>query len=440
MATKEQSAHTDAKAIAADAYLYAYALLFNYKTLFQQTTDPSFPGYIGGFNRYRHYSRGFTPADKDIVTPSNDTPYSWAWLDLRAEPMVVSVPAAGDRYYVLQWFDLYTHNFAYIGSRATGNEAGDYLFAGPGWNGEVPNGIKQVFNSETQFIGTLTRTSWTGPEDRDGLVAMQRQYRIRTLSEYTGGKPPEPAPSYQFPAWDEARANSIGFIDYLNFILRFSPAVPSEAEMLDRFAKIGVGAGRAFDPGTLDPQIRQAIEDGVKEGNDRLQATIAKTTSSVNLFGTREFLGKDYIMERAVGAAMGIYGNSKEEAYYTAYAHDADKKPLDGSKNYVLHFAKDQVPPVKFFWSMTMYNLPQRLLVENALNRYAIGSRTPGLKTNPDGSVDIYLQSKSPGSDKESNWLPSPPTGAYYVILRMYGPQGALLNGSWASPQPALQK
>jgi hypothetical protein len=440
MATKEHSAHTDAKAIAADAYLYTYALLFNYKTLFQQTMDPSFPGYIGGFNRYRHYSRGFTPADKDIVTPSNDTPYSWAWLDLRAEPMIVSVPAAGDRYYVLQWFDLYTHNFAYIGSRATGNEAGDYLFAGPGWSGEVPKGIKQVFHSETQFIGTLTRTSWTGPEDRDGLVAMQRQYRIRALSEYTGGRPPEPAPTYQFPAWDEARANSIGFIDYLNFILRFSPAVPSEAEMLNRFAKIGIGAGRAFDPATLGPQIRQAIEDGVKEGNDRLQATIARTTSSVNLFGTREFLGEDYIMERAVGAAMGIYGNSKEEAYYTAYALDADKKPLDGSKNYVLHFSKAQVPPVKFFWSMTMYNLPQRLLVDNAINRYAIGSRTPGLKTNPDGSVDIYLQSKSPGTDKESNWLPSPSTGAYYVILRMYGPQGALLNGSWIAPQPALQK
>ena len=129
-------APSEAKAIAADAYLYAYGMLYNYKTLFQQTADPSFPGYIGGFNRYRHYSRGFTPADKDIVTPSNDTPYSWAWLDLRAEPMVVSVPASPERYYVLQWFDLYTHNFAYIGSRATGTDTGDYLFAGPGWNGE----------------------------------------------------------------------------------------------------------------------------------------------------------------------------------------------------------------------------------------------------------------------------------------------------------------
>jgi hypothetical protein len=429
-------APAEAKAIVAEAYLYAYPMLYNYKTLFQQTADPSFPGYIGGLNRFRHYSRGFTPADNDIVTPSNDTPYSWAWLDLRAEPMVVSVPAASDRYYVLQWFDLYTHNFAYIGSRATGTEAGDYLFAGPDWQGETPKGIKKVFRSETQFIGTLTRTSWSGPEDRDGLVAIQQQYRIRPLSEYTGAKPPAPAPVYQFPAWDEARASSSGFIDYLNFVLQFSPPVASEKAAMDRFAKIGIGPGRSFNAAALDPATREAIKAGVKDGNDQLQATIAKTTSSVDLFGTREFLGTDYVMRRALGAAMGLYGNSKEEAYYTAYAVDSAKQALDGSKSYILHFAKDQVPTVKFFWSMTMYDLPGRQLVANPISRYAIGSRTPGLKTNADGSVDIYLQAKSPGADKEANWLPSPSKGPFYMILRMYGPEGKLIAGGWQAPQP----
>jgi hypothetical protein len=430
----------EARAIAADAYLYAYPMLYNYKTLFQQTADPSFPGYIGGFNRWRHYSRGFTPADKDIVTPSNDTPYSWAWLDLRAEPMVVSVPASPDRYYVLQWFDLYTHNFAYIGSRATGTEAGDYLFVGPGWNEETPKGIKQVIRSETQMIGTLTRTSWTGEEDRGGLVAMQRQYRIRPLSEYTGARPPVPAPTFQFPAWDEARANSIGFIDYLNFILQFTPAVASEKPAMERFARIGIGPGRAFNGATLDPATRDAIEAGVKDGNDRLQATIAKTTSSVDLFGTREFLGTDYVMRRALGAAMGLYGNSKEEAYYTAYATDSAKQALDGNKNYVLRFSKEQVPTVRFFWSMTMYDLPGRQLVANPISRHAIGSRTKGLKTNADGSVDIYLQAKSPGADKESNWLPTPTKGPFYMVLRMYGPEGAVAAGKWQAPQPTVAK
>jgi hypothetical protein len=142
-------------------------------------------------------------------------------------------------------------------------------------------------------------------------------------------------------------------------------------------------------------------------------------------------------MRRAVGAAMGIYGNSKEEAFYTPYAVDADKQPLDGSKNYVLHFAKDQAPPVKFFWSMTMYDLPGRLLVDNPNDRYAIGSRTDGLKTNADGSIDIYLQGTSPGADRESNWLPSLAEGPYYLVLRMYGPEEALADGRWQAPQPA---
>ena len=223
---------SEAQKVASEAYLYAYPMLYNYKTLFQQVMDPSFPGYIGGFNRFRHYHRGFTPADTDIVTPNNDTPYSWAWLDLRAEPMVVSVPASPDRYYVLQWFDLYTHNFAYIGSRATGIEAGNYLLAGPGWHAPTPPKINQVLRSETEIVGTLTRTAWTGESERDGLVAMQRQYRVRPLSEYLGEKPPEPAPVFLFPAWDEARAKSIAFIDYMNFILRFTPTVPPEAEMM----------------------------------------------------------------------------------------------------------------------------------------------------------------------------------------------------------------
>ena len=436
-----QTVSTDeAKKIATEAYLYAYPMLYNYKTLFQQSADPSFPGYVGGFNRFRHYSRGFTPADMDIVTPSNDTPYSWAWLDLRTEPMVVSVPASPDRYYVQQWFDLYTHNFAYIGSRVTGTAAGDYLFVGPNWNGETPAGITKVLRSETEIIGTLTRTSWSGTADRDGLVAMQRQYRIRPLSEFTGGKPPQPAPTFQFPAWDEARANSIGFIDYLNFLLRFAPVVESEKAIMERFAKIRIGPGRAFDPGTVEPATRAAIEAGIKEGASKLQAELAKTTSSVDLFGTRAFLGPDYVMRRAVGAAIGIYGNSKEEAYYTAYSVDASKQPLDGSKRYVLRFSKDQVPPVKFFWSMTMYDLPDRLLVDNQIQRYAIGSRTQGLKTNADGSVDIYLQSTSPGVDKESNWLPTPKQGPFFMVLRMYGPEGKLAAGEWQAPQPTVAK
>jgi hypothetical protein len=426
----------ETKTIAADAYIYGYAMLYNYKTMFQQAVDPSFPGYIGGFGRFRHYARGFTPADANIVTPSNDTPYSWAWLDLRAEPWIVSVPAI-DRYYVLQWFDLYTHNFAYLGSRATGSGAGNYLFAGPNWKGEVPKGITKVIRTETEFIGTLTRTSWTGPEETEVLKAIQSQYRLMPLSEFAGTKPPPPAPTLAFPAWDEARASSPEFISYLNFLLQFCPPPEAEKDLRARFAKIGIGAGRAFDAA---PETKAALVAGIVDGKKRLDECIAATKSSADIFGTREFLGEDFAMKRAVAAAMGIYGNSKEEAYYTPYVADADGKTLDGTKRYVIHFTKEQVPPVKFFWSMTMYNLPQRLLVANPINRYAIGSRTPGFKVNADGSADVYLQSASPGKDKKSNWLPTPDKGPYYMVLRMYGPKGTLADGTWKTPLPTLQK
>jgi len=429
----------ETKTIASDAYIYGYAMLYNYKTMFQQAVDPSFPGYVGGFGRFRHYSRGFTPADADIVTPSNDTPYSWAWLDLRAEPWVVSLPAI-DRYYVLQWFDLYTHNFAYLGSRATGSGAGNYLFAGPNWNGEVPKGITKVIRAETDFIGTLTRTSWTGPEETEVLKAIQAQYRLMPLSEFAGTKPPPPAPTLAFPAWDEARAASPDFITYLNFMLQFCPMPEAEKAMRERFATIGIGAGRAFDAAALAPGTKAALVAGIEDGKKRIDERIAATKSSADIFGTREFLGDDFAMKRAVAAAMGIYGNSKEEAYYTPYVADADGHTLDGTKRYVIHFAKEQVPPVKFFWSMTMYNLPQRLLVANPIDRYAIGSRTPGFKLNADGSADIYLQSASPGKDKESNWLPTPEKGPYYMVMRKYGPEGSLANGTWKAPLPAIQK
>ena len=374
----------ETKSVAADAYIYGYALLYNYKTMFQQAVDPSFPGYIGGFGRFRHYSRGFGPADTDIVTPSNDTPYSWAWLDLRTEPWVVSLPAI-DRYYVLQWFDLYTHNFAYLGSRATGSSAGNYLFAGPSWKGDVPKGISKVIRAETDFIGTLTRTSWTGPEETEVLKAIQAQYRLMPLSEFAGTKPPPPAPTLAFPAWDEARATSVDFITYLNFVLQFCPMPNAEKNMRERYATIGIGAGWVFDAATLDPETKAALVAGIEDGKKRIDERIAATESSADIFGTREFLGEDFAMKRAVAAAMGIYGNSKEEAYYTPYVADADGQTLDGTKRYVIHFAKEQLPPVKFFWSMTMYNLPQRLLVANPINRYAIGSRTPGFKLNADG-------------------------------------------------------
>lgn len=430
----------EARAIAKEAFIYAYAPIQGYQTLYNQTQNPEFPGYVGGFGRYRHYARVATPADKDIVSPNNDTPYSWAWLDLRREPVVFKVPAVPkDRYNVFQWFDLYTHNFAYVGVRATGFEAGNYLFAGPNWKGEVPPGIAKVFRAETDIIGTLTRTSIDGESDVPNVRALQQQYVLMPMSEFAGQQPPPPAPAVAFPKWDEKKALSAGFIGYLNFLLQFGqPIHPSEAAMMERFAKIGIGAGKAFDPARLDTALLAAIEQGAQDGFAAIKEFAAKQTSSANLFGTREFLGENLAMKRNAAAMLGIYANSKEEAYYAAYQLGDDGKPLTAKTDrYVLRFPPGELPPVKFFWSLTMYSVPDRFLVANPINRYSIGNPTAGLKPDADGGLTLYIQAQSPGADKEPNWLPAP-AGPFFMVIRMYGPEPRILSGDWK--EPALKR
>ena len=423
----------EAKAIASEAFIYAYAMLYNYKTLNDQTQNQFFPGYIGGFGRFRHYSESYTPADKDIVTPNNDTPYSWAWLDLRSEPWVLSVPEMPkDRYNVFQWFDLYTHNFAYVGVRATGYDAGSYLFTGPGWDGEVPPGITKVFRSESQFIGTLTRTSTKGPEDTPEVRAIQRQYVLQPLSEFAGGLAPAPAPDIHWPIWDEERALSADFISYLNFLLQFIEPHPSEKKLFKRFSRIGIGPGRSFNLKSLPKDIQVALQDGAEGGLKEIQTEIEKTKSSVALFGTREYLNNEY-MRRAVGANMGIYGNSVAEAFYNTWPLDTEGKPLNGKNQYEIRYEKGAFPPVNLFWSVTMYSYPQRLLVANEIDRYSIGDRTKGFKPAEDGSLTIYVQNKAPKGGKKDNWLPAP-AGPFYIVGRFYGPKDSLADGSYKIP------
>jgi hypothetical protein len=431
--TKEISPD-EARSITKEAWLYAYAPIQGYQTFFNQTQNKNFPGYVGGINRFRHYSRTATPADKDIVTPNNDTPYSWAWLDLRAEPIVLSLPAVlAPRYYVNQWFDLHTHNFAYTGVRATGREAGNYLFAGPNWNGSLPDGITQVFRAETDFVGTLTRTQLNGPDDISDMQELQINYKLTPLSQFIGQASPQAAPDVEWPAWDAGKAEGISFIYYLNALLPLMPIVPSEKDMFERFAKIGIAPGRKFDPEKLDAKIRAAMEEGVIESAKELRETALKQTDSKAFFGTREELGEDYILERSMGAMLGIYGNTKEEAVYASQQTGPDGEVLDGNKHWVLRFEPGQLPPANEFWSITMYKLPERLLCENPINRYSIGDRTAGLKQGADGSLEIYIQNEKAGPEKTSNWLPAP-KGPFFFVARFYGPKTSLIDGTWTLP------
>ncbi|MFM0698227.1 DUF1254 domain-containing protein [Paraburkholderia sediminicola] len=349
----------EARSIAKDAFIYAYPMLFNYKTMYEQAIDPNAKAYVGGFGKFRNYSQPYGPENREIVTPNNDTPYSWAWLDLRREPWVLTVPVVPNgRYFVFQWIYLFTYNFAYVGSRTTGNPGGYYLFAGPNWHGETPKGIDKVFKSETDLILTLGRTALNGPGDVKAMQAIQKQYRLTPLSSFEYTVAPPPVPKLAFPKWDEAKATSIDFISYLNFLLQFTqPPEPSEVELMQRFSKIGIAPGKPFDASTLPADTQQAIAAGVADGKAALADAEKHTTSSYDIFGSRQEMNGDYT-KRAVAAAMGIYGNTKEEAVYVGTHVNADRQPLLGSQPYVLHFDKKDLPPAKFFWSMTMYDLP----------------------------------------------------------------------------------
>jgi len=425
----------EAEPIAREAMVFAYPMLFNYKTLWEQTQDHLGASFIGGFNRYRHYTHSYTAADTDIVTPSNDSPYSWAWFDVRREPVVLRVPnVATGRYYVVQMFDLFTFNFAYVGVRATGFEAGDYLIAGPGWEGESPAGITDVLRPETQLAGTLTRTALFGSEDMPNVRAIQHGYAIQPLSEYAGLRPPPPVPTPVFPEWNEQRALSPDFVGYLNFLLQFIQPHPSEAELYARLAGIGVGRGRGWRPEDVPPDVLAAIGAGAQQGLAEIQEEASQTTSSIGIFGSRAQLGDDYLT-RAVAAQMGIYGQVAEEAVYGGSRLDANGAQLVGDKTYTLRFDKGALPEANFFWSLTLYRLPSRLLAANAIDRYSIGDRTPGIAYAEDGSLEIALQPTEPTDPvHRANWLPTPAGEPFTVIYRLYGPGEQAQSGRGRLP------
>ncbi len=418
----------DARAISKDAYIYAIAPIESFRTWRKQAVDAAGHEYIGGFNVFRHYAQAFTPENKDIVTPNNDTPYSWAWLDLRAEPMVLSVPDVPDsRYYVMQLIDIFTYNFAYVGTRKTGDKAGYYLISGPGWSGDKPKGITEVLHAESDIVGILGRTQLNGPDDVENVKAVQAGYKLDPLSEFVGQSAPALAPPIDFPPFIEDKATGREFLGYLNFLLQFAqPSVAQEKELMARFAKIGVEPGNPWDAGQFGPELLTAIDEGVVDAKAEMKRVIDSTLSSNGLFGSRKQMGSDY-SKRAAGALKGLYGNSIEEAWYGGFVGD-------GSKPSQLTFPTGQLPPAKFFWSLTLYTLPDRLLYANAIDRYSIGDRTKGLAYDPDRSLTITLSHESPGQGKEANWLPTP-DGHYSLVGRIYGPSQDAMDGKWQLPK-----
>lgn len=410
----------------------------SYRIQYAYFVDKSNPEYKGAWNVIHNTARVFTPADTAIQTPNSDTPYSFVGLDLRAEPIVLTVPPIEkDRYFSIQFIDAYTFNFAYVGSRTTGNGGGRFMVAGPKWNGRTPPGITKVIRCETELAMAGYRTQLFGQDDLDNVKKIQAGYKAQPLSAFLGQPAPATAPAINFmkPLTPDAEKNSLEFFNVLNFVLQFCPTVLSERTLMLRFDRIGVGAGKAFDPSKLSPEIKDAIQKGMADAWTEF-ATFKKTkvdtgkVTSGDLFGTREYLKNDYLY-RMAAAVIGIYGNSKQEAMYPLYNTGSDGQPLNGSKRYTVRFAPGQLPPANAFWSLTMYKLPESLLYANSLNRYLLNSpMLSQFKKDADGGYTFYIQNASPGKDKESNWLPAPP-GPFMVACRIYWPKEAALSGKW---------
>ena len=440
----------EAQAIAKEAYIYGFPMVVGYKAMNTYFVDQNSPEYRGAFNHLQCAARLYTPEDRAVVTPNADTPYCMLGIDLRTEPMVLTVPEMEpERFYHVQLVDLYTHNFAYVGTLTTGNGAGTYLITGPGWDGEKPEAITAVIRSETGLALSVTRTQLFGSDDLVRVREIQDSYGLQPLSAFLGTEAPPAKAIPDFPSWEEGSQFDARFFDYLDFMMSLLERPgPGEQALWDRLARLGIGPTNTFDSAALPLEIQDALKAGAEAGFDEIERNLAEfgadPLGSAKVFGTREFLqesAKEYFgheshhLIRAAAAHIGLYGNSAAEAIYPTYLVDSDGQPFDASTHrYTLTFEEGKLPPVKAFWSLTMYDAATQLFIANPLDRYLLNSTMlEQFRREDDGSLVLHIQRESPGPDREANWLPAP-DGPFYMVMRLYGPEAEALEGEWTPP------
>lgn len=431
---------SEARAIAKEAYLYGYPVVEMYKTLYTQAVDKGGVNFKAPFNHIGNTDQVFTPKDTTLATPNPDTPYSFVWMDLRSEPLVLTLPKIEDnRYYSVQLVDLYTHNFAYLGTRSTGNNGGHYMIAGPDWKGQQPVDVDRVVYSESNLAYALYRTQLFDEKDLNKVKQIQNGYKVQSLSSYVKQAAPAKAPKIDWPKPLANMTEGPQLFRYLNFMLAFAAPQDSEKDQLARFATIGIAPGAPFKVNQLSAEQRKALEDGIADAKAEFAAfkkdkLDTQQVAIGDLFGNRDHL-KNNDLYRYAGAEVGLFGNSADEATYFNYVVDSEGKPANGARHsYTVHFAKDQLPPADAFWSLTLYNAKTKLLVPNHKKRYVINSRMlPNLKLDADGGLTLALQHHEPPKAEQSNWLPAPP-GPFYAVLRLYLPKPEANNGQWKLP------
>ncbi|NKL39644.1 DUF1254 domain-containing protein [Rhizobium ruizarguesonis] len=436
----------EAKDIAEEGFIYGLPLVMNYAVMQEFAVDKNSGQFKAPFNEINNLHHVATPEDTAVITPNSDTPYSFIWLDLRAEPMVISVPMVEkDRYYAVQLIDGNTYNYGYIGTRTTGTEPGDYLVVGPDWKGEMPSGIEKVFRSTTPFTLALIRTQLFNPDDMPDVEKIQAAYKAQPLSAFLKQPAPPTAPEIEFLPATTAGIKE-NFFQYLDAALQFVPETPRDKAIRAKLAKIGIGPGKTFDFKDLSLEHKAEMLVGMKQGDGKVDKWLAGGNKNVNgwnvgsFFGDEAFYNGDWVM-RAGAAKGGLLGNDAVEAMYPYTRTDTTGAPLDGSKHkYTITFPQGQLPPVNAFWSITMYDGKSQLLIKNPINRYLINSpMLSSMQKDPDGSVTLHIQKDSPGAGKEANWLPAP-NDTIYLVMRLYWPKTEAPSilpageGTWQPP------
>ena len=427
----------EARDIAEEAFIYAYSIVHGYRALHWLGVRK------GGFNKLEHYRHIIEPTDdlNKEVQINLDTIYTLVPFDTRREPLVLTVPAFPDRYFSVQFSDLYMHNYAWLGTRTTGQDGGVYLLAGPNWQADTPPGIDAVIPCETDISYFVIRILCRSKADEPEVNAIQDRFKLEPLSEYLGAEPPPPAPDPEWKWPSKTMFNSIDIYDYFNFLLKFFEGRDDEQEMFERFSRIGIGANRKFDAGAFGAEIEKAIEQGAADAYAGIRKH-ARSPGTLNngwfvvprIRGDRELLSgsPEAYFRRAVQAMFGIYGVDLEECVYLPSEHDENGHKIDPSKgDYVVTLPAEM--PVKAFWSVTVYEAQNQFLVANELGRYALGDRS-GLIVDADGKVRIHLQHRPPSQERMANWLPSP-AEPLLVVLRMYIPTDDVIEARWI-PEP----
>ena len=429
-----------AKDLAKDAFLFGLpAILIDIQFDFNSYVTQPEAGKAP-VNQFANFREFVDASNRSIVGFNVDNLYSLASLDLKTEPVILSMPDMGDRYWIMQLIDAWNGVPAAPGSRTHGGAAANYVIVGPNWKGDLPEGM-EVLKSPTTITLIGGRTYCSGPSDYEAVNALMDQYKLTPLSQW--GKdytPPKMVPLKEgFDGTKLVNQQIMGmsveqYFKTLNRLLVDNPPYASDSELMERIKSLGIKSGADFSLSTFDSEVVKAIQEGYALGQKEMMAGLSNLGESVNNWSLTYDMGRfgTRYAYRASWTFIGVGGNLLEDAFYPNTPIDSEGNTFDGANNYTIRFKKGEEPPALAFWSLTMYDA-ESFLVDNEINRYAIGDRS-GMKYGDDGSLTIYMQHESPGKDKESNWLPSPSSGVFRIALRLYTPEQRVIDKEWAPP------